>query len=287
MRFAHRFRVRPAVALDIWVLAAAGLLWGCEADPPSDSAGLEPTVSVVSAEDFRLAFARAQEAAGLLTAVRSPVRVEIRDASGRVVRLEGAFAARDPDDVRLKLWRHGRDVMDLTRVSGHGYVWLEKRVAERLGGGDWEGSAPGAGGSDRLTGWLSAMAWFIEPDEPEPGDRSIGFDSIFPGFDRLGASVPGRVETRPIEEERFVYDARTGLVLTRRPATGGAWRADFAYTSDTQAPAAPPRRTGMTLAVGDAVVRITLTDPTWNELLGDELFKPSARARPLDGSGPR
>ncbi|MEM7577263.1 MAG: hypothetical protein AAF328_07280 [Planctomycetota bacterium] len=231
----------------------------------------------MSPAEITRAIAQARDALANVSALRSPVRVELREASGKTTRLDGAIAIRDPGDVRLKLWRHGRDVMDLTRRDGRVHAWIDPRLNGREHDGDTAVNQARTAQpiddaqTNRLSDWLRALAWFVTPDEPKDPPWLPGSDAYF--VEALNGN------------EVLTYDVASGLVVKRRPAQGQAWRAEFAYAFEKSEQGDVPRRIELQLTSDETKVRIKLLDPVWNETLGDALFVAPPRAKALSQGG--
>ena len=264
------------------LVAMAASATGCISASITDR---ERSLPAVTADAAREAWQAARRAEADLQAVRSPVRVELRDARGKRTTLDGALAARDPGDVRLKLWKQGRDVMDLTRRQGQGYVWIDERIRESAADPPTGIEASGTAESDpvfdaRLANWLAALAWFVEAEHPRDGRLN---DAEVPRWVAPALTtepIPGTLEVSPVNADVFAYDLRTGVLLSRSSARG-QWSVTFHHTPDPSIGGVSPLRTGMTLEADGLRISVALTDPTWNEPLSDALFTPPKRARPL------
>ncbi|MEM9752836.1 MAG: hypothetical protein AAF916_05565 [Planctomycetota bacterium] len=223
-----------------------------------------------------------REVQSSVMSVRSPVRIDLRDAEGKTTRLEGALAVRSTGDVRLKVWRSGRDVMDLTRQDGHAFAWVDDRVLDRADRSETgvELAKTSADSLDtRLSDWLSALTWFIRTDQYHGLQflSSVQLDPI-DGRPFVQREV---IFAEPVDGVRYGFNTQQGWLESRESVVDPRWRADFSYSSSL-----PYRRIGMTLAVEQTKVTVTLSEPSWNEPLADALFVPPKKARPLSGDAP-
>ncbi|MEM1098892.1 MAG: hypothetical protein AAGH92_08895 [Planctomycetota bacterium] len=220
-----------------------------------------------------------REVQSSVTSVRSPVRIDLRDAEGKTTRLEGALAVRAPSDVRLKVWRSGRDVMDLTRQDGRAFAWVDDRVLDRVdrAGTDVETAKRSGDSLDtRLSDWLSALTWFIRTDQYH-GLRFLSSVQLDP-IDGRRFVQREMIFAEPVDGVRYGFNTQHGWLGSRESVVKPIWRADFSYGSSP-----PYRRIGMTLNVEQTKVTVTLSEPSWNEPLADDLFVPPKKARPLSG----
>ncbi|MEM1026692.1 MAG: hypothetical protein AAGJ38_01275 [Planctomycetota bacterium] len=255
---------------------------GCVSDRSPKE--LQQAVSYLPLSEVLAAIQDSREAQAAVTAVRSPIHVEIREDNGKTTRLEGALAIRNPGEVRLKLWRQGRDVMDLTQVDGRSYAWLDDRIANRTERNGDRGSK-GAEASksiaidERLSDWLSALVWFVTPDTPtEPTLADLRGS---PSGETIVKAIGGKVRTEPMQGEQRRYDADTGVLVSRSFANDTNWRVGFEYAKEIET-----RRVGITVFADQTRVRIHLNKPVWNETLSDALFVPPGRSRLLTEGTP-
>lgn len=220
--------------------------------------------------------------------LRSPVRVQITEASGRTRSLDGALAVHASGDLRLKLWRGGRDVLELMRVDGVSHAWIDPRVAEASDA--WSVNGSGNVGRartnrDGLTRWIDALSWFLRPSA---WSKANPFDALGSIEERpAGQAAAGVVATRQtfrIGEVAETFDATVPGVVDKRPVQGDAWSASLGYDRDDAGRAG--RVTRITLNTAEISVSIQLRDPVWNAPLPAELFVRPARMKPLSVEHP-
>ncbi len=111
-----------AAGLGMTAASFAGAMVGCTAQlptypPMSDSQSLATIAQRLDS----------------VKSVSSACDVTLTDAGGERVRLDGALVAELPDKGRLRAWKFGRAVLDLTLVGGRVWVWTAESgyAAER------------------------------------------------------------------------------------------------------------------------------------------------------------
>ncbi len=128
----HRFNVIAG----LWAsLVGVGLLGGCASDLPR-----YPAMSDADA----LATIAARQAS--VVSISAECDLDLTDARGQRVSLDGVLVAEPPGKVRLRAWKFGQAVFDLTLIDGKGWMM----VPDDVRGAGGPGSAVGAGATQRL-----------------------------------------------------------------------------------------------------------------------------------------
>ncbi len=140
--------------------------------------------------------------------VSSTGRVTLTDAHGQSVRLEGAVAAAPPDRLRLRAWKLGRAVFDITAVGGE--VW----VVSPEGATDGSLDIP----DDGIAGAMRLLApGFFRTART---DERLSTDTILVLIDPGGAAGPVtcEVDRGTLTPRRFLLrgDGAGGTVVLER-----------------------------------------------------------------------
>jgi len=105
--------VNRAAAINLLLCASLVAVAGCRAPEPI------PTYPSASASE---SFDRMQARAAQMRDVSGEGEITLVNADGNSVRLDAAFALAPPDQARVRAWKLGQAVLDLT-VTGNG-AWL-------------------------------------------------------------------------------------------------------------------------------------------------------------------
>lgn len=235
-----------------FVLAAATLLSGCASAPPL------PTYPAMSDID---ALATIAERQATVKSISAECDLDLTDAQGQRVSLDGVLVAEPPGSVRLRAWKFGHAVFDLTLNEGKGWVVLPDE-------------GPAAGKMDinkmpaqRVGDALNLLgASFFRTAKPTGGDAAtltargsaLGSDDVVCEIDRL-----------TLTPRRFVVGADGGamtseLLLDRYSPSGGiVW----------------PMRMRLKSPAGEVVV--TVREVELNGEVPGGAFTPPQRAKAL------
>ncbi len=210
------------------------------------------------------------EHAAELQSVQSEARMILTAADGNSVTLDGAIVAAPPDRFRLRAWKLGHAVLDLT-LTPEG-VWLKADENREKGTGAAAGlgsiSAGGIVGPwSLLTGGLFDQPCVSRPAQIEIADDG-GSTFIFRRFaDRTGAtSITCEIDRRTLTTRRCAVLDESGV--ERAVLTLGDYRnfGGIVFPARIDASGA------------DGTVLILLDDPEFNTPLPPNAFVPPAGA---------
>lgn len=195
-----------------WLLLASAILNGCASSPPL------PAYPAISDTD---ALATIAERQATVRSISAECDLDLTDAQGQRVSLDGVLVAEPPGSVRLRAWKFGHAVFDLTLKDGKGWVVLPDE-------------GPAAGKMDinkmpaqRVGDALDLLgASFFRTARPAGGDRvtliargsALGSDDVTCEIDRL-----------TLTPRRFVVGAEGGtlsselLLDSYALVVGGVW----------------------------------------------------------------
>lgn len=185
---------------------------------------------------------------------RSTATLTLTSGAGDSVRLDAAMVTRTPGAARLRAWKFGTSVLDLT-ISPEG-MWLY--VAERDGGdaGSLDDSIAGVGPVlDMFSGR------FFREARPLP-EESSSATLVATGAGSEGSGVRCEIDRRTLTPRAFVFPRGHGMTMSRYTVVEGiAWPGEISFTG------------------GSGSVRIRLGDIELNPELPGSVFEPSLRAR--------
>lgn len=205
------------------VIAAAGaLLTAC--------GGALPTYRTLSGDESVALIAGRQQA---LRTVSAECEITLTDAEGRELRLDAALVVQAPARVRLRAWKLGRAVFDLTLVEGRAWLFTPE-----------EGARAGGLQTKDLPVKRVGEALSLLGPEYFRGARAVGGDDavlIVRGSALGRDDVECRIDRRTLVPRRFTFGAGPGsgpheLALDAYRAYGPlVWPADMRLTGPSGA----------------------------------------------------
>lgn len=111
----REFFVRIYQMVSCLVLTATTVLGGCAGGPPL------PTYPPMTDKESLATIADRQAS---VTSISSVCDLDLTDVQGQRVSLDGVLLAQPPGNVRLRAWKFGHAVFDLTLANGKGWVVL-------------------------------------------------------------------------------------------------------------------------------------------------------------------
>lgn len=238
-------------------VAVLGLLGGCVSEAPVTP---PPTYAAMSdAESLTLIADRQAKVAS----VSAECDLDLTDTEGQSVSLDGVLVAEPPGKLRLRAWKFGQAVFDLTLVNGKGWVMVPE-------------SGPAAGKMD---------------SEKLPARRvSDAFDLLGPSFFRTARVVRSDNATLTAQgtalgREDVLCEIDRATLTARRFVVGqgadGEPKSELALDrySLTDNGLVWPMRMRLTSPTGEVLVRVRTVE--LNGEVPAAAFKPPQRAKPL------
>lgn len=226
------------------------LLAGCRSQPASPLRQYPLT-------DPRTTLATFSARAAAVTSVQAEANVELTDAKGQTVHLDSALLLQPPDRVRLRAWKFGTAVFDLTVNDGGAFAFVPRDEARP--------AMPAARQS--ITQWVKLLNGHIATEQSRLTQRG---DQLVVETPQGDLTLRCTVDRPTLTAERYELLDRNGktrftLALSdyRTTAAGPVWPMTILATSE------------------QGVIRIQATDVTLNEPLPPAAFDPPARAERL------
>jgi len=209
--------------------------------------------------------------------VQSAARVVLNDADAGSVTLDAAVVAAPPDQFRIRAWKLGHAVFDITVTSEGVWVKADEMQGRPANAAIMPSEAFDAGSLAEAWRMFTGRA-FVNPDgKVEPGVDFV--DRGGPEFS-LSRVVSDRGNSRNTEPLRIVCDVDRATFTARRYRmfagerdVGTLTLADYQSVDGIVF----PRR--LTASTGQGTVEIVLDDPEFNLSLAPEAFMPPAAAR--------
>jgi len=186
--------VNRAAAINLLLCASLVAVAGCRAPEPI------PTYPSASASE---SFDRMQARAAQMRDVSGEGEITLVNADGNSVRLDAAFALAPPDQARVRAWKLGQAVLDLT-VTGNG-AWLflprtdEHAASLRSAAGD---------ASRALHEWLALLS--NRPDAGASDVRTTSDQFIITRSGKDASTITCMIDRPTLTPRRYIVRDSAG-----------------------------------------------------------------------------
>jgi hypothetical protein len=196
--------------------------------------------------------------------IRTLIELNIENAQGESIELDGAFVAIPPDRMRLQAWKFGATVLDVTYVGGE--VWTVTDSDQPPAPGIESLTGITSGQLQRLLALSRASFWLTaRPVGSANSSRDLVVESGLPNLNGVTCSI----DRQTLTARRFTLSgSEAGANAERSLATeryrlidGVAW----------------PTR--LTFGGPEGTVRVDLSEVEINHPIEDAAFVPPRRAR--------